>query len=474
MSAEKYLSLNEIWNQYQIHRKHIRHLDYSHLPEEIMSSRQIIWHLMNDIVKIPKCRHPNCENNVKWITGSRKYAIFCSNKCVGSGAMEKRKKTNLEKYGVEYHIQSEEVQEKAKQTKLERFGVEHQMQSDKVKEKVKQTCYERYGVNNPSQSLEVKEKAKQTSLEKYGVENYFQSDEFKEKSKQTCLEKYGVEHTSQSEKKKEKTKQTNLEKYGVEHTFQFEEIKEKSKQTILKKYGVNHHLQLPEIQKKREATCLEKYGETSFSKTDEFNEKFKRTNLERRGVEHHSKSDDYREKVKQTNLERFGTTSFSHTYYSEETREILLNKDKFTAFMKDKNKREAARLLETWPSTILGYIRKYNIKDYIHTSKSYLEDEMFAFLKEQNIEFIQNDRTQIKPWELDFYIPMSKIAIEMNGEHWHSDEFLLETRNMTANEYHQMKTDLCLSKGINLIHVSENEWNDHKKRTMQTIINHIQ
>ena len=61
---------------------------------------------------------------------------------------EKLKQTCLEKYGVEYILQSKEIREKSKQTCLEKYGVEFSAQADVVKEKIKQTCLKRYGVPN--------------------------------------------------------------------------------------------------------------------------------------------------------------------------------------------------------------------------------------------------------------------------------------------------------------------------------------
>ena len=55
------------------------------------------------------------------------------------------------------------------------------MLSEKCREKARKTSLERYGVEFPSQSNEIKEKVKQTNLERYGYENVMQSPEFLEK-----------------------------------------------------------------------------------------------------------------------------------------------------------------------------------------------------------------------------------------------------------------------------------------------------
>jgi hypothetical protein len=103
---------------------------------------------------------------------------------------EKIKKTNLEKYGVEYFSQTQTFNEKVKQTSLEKYGKDHYSKTDE------------YLLQRTS-----------TNLEKYGVENPFQ---LTEKIKLSMFLKYGVDHASQiysnketKEKKRRETKEKN-------------------------------------------------------------------------------------------------------------------------------------------------------------------------------------------------------------------------------------------------------------------------
>ena len=57
----------------------------------------------------------------------------------------KIRETNLEKYNVEYYLQSNDLKEKSKQTSLNKYGVEHASQSDIIKDKSKKTKLEKYG-----------------------------------------------------------------------------------------------------------------------------------------------------------------------------------------------------------------------------------------------------------------------------------------------------------------------------------------
>ena len=66
---------------------------------------------------------------------------------------------------------------------------------------------------------------------------------------------------------------------------------------------------------------------------------------------------------------------------------------------------------------------------------------------------MQNDKHLIYPYELDIFSPKYNIAIEYDGLYWHNE------KNVDMN-YHLMKTELCENKGIQLIHIFEDEWTD--------------
>lgn len=87
-----------------------------------------------------------------------------------------------------------------------------------------------------------------------------------------------------------------------------------------------------------------------------------------------------------------------------------------------------------------------------------VEQELLDFIKEilPNEEIIENDREQIKPKEIDVYIPSKKIGFEMNGIEWHSEKYK-EDKN-----YHLDKLKKCLDKGIRLIQIFDDEWNNKK------------
>ncbi len=96
-----------------------------------------------------------------------------------------------------------------------------------------------------------------------------------------------------------------------------------------------------------------------------------------------------------------------------------------------------------------------------YPNTSSFEKEVENFL---NVKYIKNNRTILNGKELDFYLPEHKLAIECNGDYYHSEE-----KGKDRN-YHLNKTQECLEKGIQLIHIFESSWNE-KKDIWKSIIN---
>ena len=101
------------------------------------------------------------------------------------------------------------------------------------------------------------------------------------------------------------------------------------------------------------------------------------------------------------------------------------------------------------------------------TYNSKYEAEIHEWLKEiYKGEILDNKYGIIKDAtkkQLDFYIPEKNLAIEFNGDFWHS------VNTGRDPKYHLNKTKLCQEKGIQLIHVFEYEWNS-KKNILKSII----
>lgn len=293
-------------------------------------------------------------------------------------------------------------------------------------------CYQTFCSNKCSNRSQSKiEKSQQTMLCRYGVKHALQSEEFKVKSKTTLQKNYGVDNPSKSTEILRQTKQTNLKRYGTEHPVQSDIIKDKISDTVYKKYGQQH-----------------------FYQTDVYKEKYKNTMKLKHGVDHYSKTDKFKNQMTRDNLKYWYS-------YSQITSDILFDKDKFTNFAKDKTQKQMANMLDVDPTTVRNYIRDYNIIDYL--KNSYIENEMSNLLNSMDISYVSNVRSVISPFELDFYLPEYQMAIEMNGDYWHSDQ------KLNDKNYHYNKWKMCNELGIQLIHVAECDWNNQQEKFKELI-----
>ena len=379
----------------KLYTKKFLDFEKTHLPKEIyeylinryndsQSLKETVYRINFGYDVRPVCE--NCGKPIEFLgKPSRMWKTYCSNQCRYSlNRLNKYKKTCLEKYGVEYAQQSNEVKDKVKQTCLEKYGVEHYTN----REKYKQTCLEKYGVESNLNIPEIKEKCKESRIKN--------KDKIKEKSKQTCLEKYGVEYSLQSKQVREKSKQTCLEKYGVEYSAQADVVKDKIKQTCLEKYGVTNGGGSEQALEKIKQTCLKRYGLTNGGGSKESLEKIKQTCLERYGVDCSFKIDSVQEKIKQTCLKKYGVYSYSKTEeYSDYMSKLMSSKE-----MQDKIN-ETKRKNHTF-----------------NTSK--IENKLYKEIKLIFPSVIaQYNKDDRYPWNCDFYIPELDMFIEFQGSWTH-------------------------------------------------------
>lgn len=179
--------------------------------------------------------------------------------CFKKKFLEKSKKSNLKKYGVENPSQSNKIKNKIKKTNLKKYGVISYLATKDCKEQTRNKAIELYGVDHFSKAEEVKIKSKKTSIEKHG-DLFQKTKKWKDKVKQSCFEKYGVDSVSKVDKFKKKQTETLIKKYGVNSPLKNCEIKEKQKNTLKKKYGVESALRSPILLEKMKKTCVERYG----------------------------------------------------------------------------------------------------------------------------------------------------------------------------------------------------------------------
>ena len=200
-------------------------------------------------------------------------------------------------------------------------------------------------------------KAKETCLQRYGVTSPLKSEIFKQKSKETCLQKYGVEYTGQIPEKIEKTHKACLEKYGVDSVFKVQKFRNQSLDTCIKKYASDED----------DINSIVNIGQLKYVK-----DKIKNTCLEKYGVENPMQTQYYKNLI-------------SSILSSNEIQEKIYN----------------TKLLNN----------SFNI--------SYQEDVCFDLLKEKYSDCIRQYKSELYPFNCDFYIPSLDLYIEYNGSHYH-------------------------------------------------------
>ena len=277
-----------------------------------------------------------------------------------------------------------------------------------------------------------------TSLQKrYGVTNPSYLESTKEKREQTCLKKYNVSNAAKSSQIKEKIKSTNIEKYGVTCTLHSKEISDRVKKTNLEKYGDEYYLASLNAREKSKKTCLEKYGVEYAAQNRDIIAKSLRS-------KHKNNEEKYRQ----------------HS-------ELMLN-------AKDFKFSEVSPLLYNVTCSVCGSSFLWTNYEFVSTEhcmkilycknctsfgRSSYEDKISSFFPNETI--IKNDRTVIKPKELDLYFPEKKLAVEFDGIYWH---------NGSAKSLE--KYELCKKLGIRMLNIFEHEYSESKiKSIIKTALN---
>lgn len=158
-----------------------------HMPKE-WSIKQKAYHvIIGDLVQ-PVCKM--CGSLSKF--QSKQYWNWCSNTCMGSDPeiLEKKRNTNVKRWGVSNPQSLQEIKEKQKSTMLNTHRVTNFAKSDEFVIKSKKTCIERYGVDNPSKNKKVVEKIRKKALER----NF---NDVLQKRRITCMNKFGTPASSQ-------------------------------------------------------------------------------------------------------------------------------------------------------------------------------------------------------------------------------------------------------------------------------------
>jgi hypothetical protein len=266
-------------------------------------------------------------------------------------------------------------------------------------------------------------------------------EKIKKSQLETYQKNYGVDHPMKTEKVVNNFKKSMIEKYGVSCALKKEEFLNKSKLSKKEKYGNENY----NNEEQRKQTCLEKYGVDNIRKCKIVNDKLKFTIIKKHF----------------TLLESFCKTKNIQPLFSLEEYKGYHFKNKYKFKCNICNKQFETDVYK--PTHIFCEI--CNPLD-----NKTLENELFKYISSiipDNVTIKRNDRTVLFGKELDIYIPFKKLAFELNGLYWHS-----ENGRKIGKFYHLNKLKSCIDHGINLIHIFENEWN-YKKDIVKSVIKNL-
>ena len=234
---------------------------------------------------------------------------------------------------------------------------------------------------------------------------------------------------------------------------------EKIQSTMLTKYGVSHALQNPTILKKFKDTCIEKFGVDNPTKNPDVIKKSMNTVTSNYGGWGSASSAIKEKSISTRRKNRIQNEVIPNQLGYTDNGDWIIACDKGCPNCNNSFIIEAGTYLDrirlgTELCTKLnpvgdGKIRNTSIELFIK-----------GILDEYCIEYESNNRTVLKPKELDIYIPSKNIALECNGLYWHS----LKDKN-----YHYDKWQECRDKNIQLITIWE-DWIRTKPDIVKSII----
>ena len=289
-----------------------------------------------------------------------------------------------------------------------------------------------------------------------------------DRRKQTMIDRYGTDSWAKSSEGKKVLSQ----KWDDQKKIDF---KQKITKTYNEKYGVDHYSKTQEYLDKRSATIL-KNSNGKYTNTFQDVEKIKRTNIQKYGVDSWSKTTEgrlvlsSRNSMKNPEIARLSRVNrlLKTSNIDDEFKDILLNHpEQFKTYIDSlgltfrKEIADHIGISQSWLNALFRACDMAN--EYLNHShgSSYKEKELIDFINSLGIKFKLKDRTILEGKELDILIPESNLAIEFNGLYYHS-----EFTGGKDKYYHVDKTNLAESKGIQLLHIFEYEWDDQVKQNI--------
>jgi hypothetical protein len=271
----------------------------------------------------------------------------------------------------------------------------------------------------------------------------------------TMNEKYGG-HTSTLPEVKKKIKSTLKEKYGDEKYVNTA----KRAETMLERYGVEYPLQSNQI--------LSKFLDSMTSEDGEYKnnrEKSRSTCQERYGVDNVSLDADIRVKTLATFKLNVLDRINNNLWIQQQNKKVIDSKN--NNYYVTCYNCNSSFIIKNGPfneSIRFGIDMCRVCNPKLTEWSSSAERELADVIEKMGVAVQRNYRGLGK--EIDIYIPSVKLGVEFNGLYWHSE--MWKNKN-----YHQNKKLFMQEKGVELIHVYEDEWSNKRDIVISMIRNKL-
>ena len=282
----------------------------------------------------------------------------------------------------------------------------------------------------------------QTAMTRYGVANVSELDEVKHK----------ISVANRSEAVAAIRRVTSLARWGVDNPAKNLSVRSRMSEIMKTDKYLSH----------RAETCREKYGYTTPMLNPDVLARRRSTNLDRYGCLGHVISEKEMagkmidgSKVKEFLAFKQDPQTYIESHYADLPTVSQLELD-----------------LGVTNTPIYDILVAHNCQDMIARYSSSMESEIVLWLRElkSDIQIVRNDRTIIKPQEIDIYLPEYGIGIECNPTATHNSSVADPWGAPPKSyKYHWYKSQLAASAGIFLFHVFGYEW-IHKQAAIKSMI----
>lgn len=264
-------------------------------------------------------------------------------------------------------------------------------------------------------------------------------------------------------------------------------IIESQTKTYNKNYNGLHPMKTQSVKNNFVKSMMQTHHVSHPSKIVGFSEKVKKTKFKKYGIENYNNCEQY----KKTCLTRYGVDNVLKNKTITNKVVVYSRKKHYKFIVEFCKSRNITTLFNE--SQYIGYAFKNKYRFKCNTCNSEFETDVYKprhifcehcnpsdndTLETDLFKYItsilpldtlvkRNDRTVLNGKELDVYVPDKKIAIELNGLYWHS-----ENGRGIGKLYHLNKTKSCICKEIKLIHIFENEW-VAKKEIVKSILKNL-